>query len=220
MKYKITGAIFDMDGTLIDSLGFWEVLWSAFGRKFLGSEDFRPSAEDDKAVRTLTTAAATKLIHDKYKMGRDADELLAESDRILKEYYETSVCLKAGVPEFLDHLQSIGVKMCIASATDKKLLNIAFYRLGLDKYFDTILSCADIGKGKDQPDIFFAALDHLGTDLETTWVFEDSAVSVDTAHKAGFKTVGIYDKFNYGHELMEKTADQYIADGETILKLI
>ena len=220
MKFDITGAIFDMDGTLIDSLGFWEVFWSALGRKFLGSEDFRPSAEDDKAVRTLTTAGATKLIHDKYKMGSSADELLAESDRILKEYYETTVCLKPGVPELLDNLKSLGVKMCIASATDKKLLNIAFYRLGLDKYFDTILSCADIGKGKDVPDIFFAALDHLGTTLETTWVFEDSAVAIDTAHKAGFKTVAIYDKFNYGQDQMKKTADHYIAAGETFLKLI
>ena len=110
--------------------------------------------------------------------------------------------------------------MCIASATDKKLLTVALYSCGLDRYFDTILSCADIGKGKDQPDIFYAALEHLGTDKETTWVFEDSAVAVATADKTGFKTVGIYDKFNYGHSDLKKTATEYIDDGETLLKLI
>lgn len=220
MKFNITGAIFDMDGTLIDSLGVWGVMWSAFGRKFLGMEGFYPSAEDDKTIRTLTLPCAMELIHSKYNMGKDTKELLCEADRIMKEYYETSVCLKPGVPELLENLKSLGVRICIASATDRKLLNVAFLRLGLDKYFDIILSCADIGKGKDRPDIYFTALEKLGTDLETTWVFEDSAVAIDTAHKAGFKTVAIYDEFNYGQDQMKKTADHYIADGETFLKLI
>lgn len=220
MKHEITGAIFDMDGTLIDSLGLWSAFWPAFGRKFLKTENFYPSQEDDKKIRTTTLLQAMELMHEKYKMGKDVSELMEEADRFIINYYTESVCAKPGIPEFLNHLKSLGVKMCIASATDKKLLNVALYSCGLDKYFDTILSCADIGKGKDLPDIFYAALEHLGTDKQTTWVFEDSAVAVATAARAGFKTVGIYDKFNYGHSDLKKTATEYIDDGETLLKLI
>ena len=110
--------------------------------------------------------------------------------------------------------------MCIASATDNKLVELAIKHCCIDKYFVRLFSCVDIGKGKDKPDIYLKAMDFLGTTKEETCVFEDSLVAITTAHKAGLKTVGIYDKFNYGHEEMQKIATEYIAQGETLKKLI
>ena len=91
---------------------------------------------------------------------------------------------------------------------------------GIGAYFTDILSCAKIGKGKDQPDIYLAAMECLGTTKEETCVFEDSAVAIATAHKLGLKTVAIYDRYNYGQEEMRATADAYIADGETLMRLV
>ena len=111
-------------------------------------------------------------------------------------------------------------KMCIASATAPTLLEAALKNLDLEKYFLKIFSCGAIGKGKDQPDVFLQAAEFLGTAVEETWVFEDSLVAIETAVKVGFPTVGIYDRYNFGQEKIRRIANEYIADGETLLKLI
>ena len=216
---NIKGAIFDMDGTLIDSLIVWNEIWDTVGEKY-GKNGFRPTAEDDKATRTMTLAACCDFIHEKYGFGQNGNELLCLMNDVCSEFYADRVEMKKGAAAFLDYLKEKGVKMIIATATAMDLVNIAYKRCGLDKYFDTILSCADIGKGKDQPDIFLHALEKLGTQLNETWVFEDSATAVVTASKAGFHTVGIYDDFNYGQDILQSTADFYIAKGESLEKLI
>ena len=218
MINSIKGAIFDMDGTLIDSLCLWEIIWDAFGTKY-GIDHFRPSDEEDKAIRTMTLKEGMQMIHDRCRIGENGEALLAYANEIIRDFYATRVQLKPGVAEFLERCHQAGVKMCIASATGPKLLETAMEHCGIGMYFSQLFSCARIGKGKDQPDIYLAALEHLGTTKDETCVFEDSAVAIDTAHKMGLKTVAIYDKFNYGQEQMKATADVYIADGETLMKL-
>ena len=122
----------------------------------------------------------------------------------MTDFYKNEVELKKGVLEFLEYCSEKGIKMCVASATDVKLFKIAIERCGIGKYFTDILSCAELGKGKDQPDIYLKALETLGTSIEEACVFEDSHVAVETAAKIGIKTVGIYDKYNYGQEEMKK----------------
>ena len=217
---NIKSAIFDMDGTLVDSLFIWEVLWSSFGEKFLGDKGFAPSAEDDKKVRTTTLKDAMILIHENYSLGESGEELLNLANEIMIDFYSNDVMLKAGVAEFLEHLQKNGTKMCIASATAPELLTVAMEHLDLYKYFPKIFSCGAIGKGKDHPDVFLQAAEYLGAEIGETVVFEDSLVAIETAVKAGFKTVGIYDRNNYGQDRIAKIANEYIADGETLLKLI
>lgn len=217
---EIKSAIFDMDGTLINSLIFWDILWSELGKKYLNDENFRPTAEDDKAVRTLTMKDGMELIHKNYNIAESVEKLLEEVSASIVRFYSEIVELKSGVKEFLDFCYENGTKMCVASATATEFLKIALKRCDIEKYFSCIFSCADIGIGKEKPDIFLIAKDHLGTEISETWVFDDSAVAIDTAHKAGFKTVGIYDKFNYGQEEIKLTADIYIGENENLTKLI
>ena len=217
---NISGAIFDMDGTLINSLIFWDVLWEEFGNRYLGGEKFYPDLEADKAIRTMVLSEAMDYYHERFNIGESGADLLNTANEVFRNCYINKVELKDGVKEFLDYLKAKGVKMCIASATDKALLVYAMERCGLYEYFDTILSCADVGKGKDQPDIYYAALDKLGTDKDSTWVFEDSFVALRTANGMGLNTVGIYDKFNFDQDKMQKLATHYIADGETLMKLV
>ena len=220
MLKNIKGAIFDMDGTLVDSLMLWDVLWEKFGVKFLNHEGFRPFEEDDKIVRTKTLKDAMEHIHSKYNIGNSGEELLATANELMINFYSNDVELKKGVSEFLEYCYSKGIKMCIASATDISLIKLAVEHLKIGKYFADILSCAELGKGKDQPDIYIKAMDSLGTSTEETCVFEDSHIAIDTADKIRMKTIGIYDKYNYGQEEMKKIATVYIAEGETLEKLI
>ena len=82
MHENINGAIFDMDGTLVDSLFLWDVIWESFGRRFLHKEGFRPTPEDDKAARTLTLKDALVLMHENYGLAESASELLAACWRV------------------------------------------------------------------------------------------------------------------------------------------
>ena len=90
---------------------------------------------------------------------------------------------------------------------------------GIGDYFELVLSCGEIGKGKDVPDIYLLARERMG-DLPHTWVFEDAYVAVKTATTAGFPTVAIYDRYNAHQEKIRMMADHYIAPGETLLKLL
>jgi len=217
---NVKAAIFDMDGTLVDSLMVWDVLWSKMGETYLNDKTFRPNAEDDKKVRTLILADAMNLIHNNYSLGKSGEELLQLTNDFMKDFYANTVTLKKGVREFLDYCKAEGVKMCIASATAPDLIAVALEHCGIENYFSKIFSCAEVGKGKEEPDVFLKAWEYFGERLEETWVFEDSLVAIKTAVKIGIPTVGIYDAYNFGQAEVKELATEYIADGESLLKLI
>ena len=216
----IKAAIFDMDGTLVDSLGFWDILWAHFGKLYRNDPEFRPTEADDKAVRTLIFKDAMELIYERYAMGASVQELFDVAQELIKDFYSNKLKAKPGVKEFLEHCQAQGTKMCVASATRREMVELALSHCGLDKYFCKLFSCADLGVGKDKPDIYLHAQGYLGTALEDTWVFEDSAVAIQTADRIGMKTVGIFDKYNFGQDIISQTATVYVAEGEDLRKLI
>lgn len=218
MQFK--AAIFDMDGTLVDSLMLWDIFWAEMGRRFRQDDAFRPSAEDDKAVRTLTLKGAMNLIHKNYHVGESGGQLVDMANEIMVDFYTNRVQLKPGVRAFLDALLAQGTKMCIASATVPSLIDMAMKHCELEKYFDKVFSCGEIGKGKDQPDIYLMAQRHLGETIEETWVFEDSLVAIETAKKIGMQTTAIFDRYNFGQEEMRRIATHYIAEGEKLTKLL
>lgn len=220
MLKNIKGAIFDMDGTLIDSLMIWNVIWERFGDIFCDGKDFMPSPADDKAVRTKTLKDAMHFLHSRYSIGKNGDEVFEAASKIMEDFYSNEVKLKDGVADFLEHCHNQGIKMCIASATDTSLIKIALEHCKIEKYFESIISCAKIGKGKDKPDVYLKALETLGTKTSETCIFEDSHIAIETADKLGIKTVGIFDKYNYDQDKIKSIASVYIADGETLKKLI
>lgn len=94
------------------------------------------------------------------------------------------------------------------------------YKSGIGKYFLKVLLCEEVGTGKEMPDVFLAAAKVLGERVCDTWIFEDSLTAIETAAKAGFHTVGIYDPCNFGQETIQRIAEAYIGPGESLLKLI
>lgn len=209
-----------MDGTLVDSLGYWDYLWRIFGEKFLNDPSFRPDPITEKGVRTVSLYDGMVLVHNNCNIGESGDALFTIANDLLVKFYKEIVPLKEGVAEFLDTLLAKGVKMCVASATASELITILMERFNLKKYFPIVFSCNDIGKGKEFPDVFIKAHEYLGTDKESTWIFEDSIVALETAKRAGYKSVGIYDQFNFGLDRMEKTCTIYVDKGHTLLETV
>lgn len=217
---KIKGAIFDMDGTLVDSLILWDILWHEIGIKYFNDSTYRPPQEADKTIRTMHFKDATKFLHKECNMSGTAEELYNFSNEILIDFYKNKVKIKKGVIAFLDHLYQNNVKMCIASASAPELVKSAIEHCKINKYFQNIVSCADIGKGKDSPDVFLIAKDLLRTELEDTWVFEDSYLALITAKNAGFKTVGVYDKYSFNQDVLQENSTIYLGENEDYTNLI
>ena len=220
MLRNIEGAIFDMDGTLIDSLCVWQIIWDEFGNKFLNGAKFNIKDSDNKKVRTMTLKDAMEYLNSEYSIGRNGVELFNVAEIIIADFYASRVALKKGVHEFLEYCYQNKIKMCIASATDRKLIDLALEHCGIKKYFSHIVSCSEMGKGKDEPDVYLKAMALLGIPVESTCVFEDSHIAIQTASDIGMKTVGIYDENNYDYDKTERIATAYIGRGETLQKLI
>ena len=217
---KIKGAIFDMDGTIIDSLMFWEHLWRQIGEKYMNDANFKPSEEVDKGVRTMIYVDAMAYVKEYYKLDVDTDELIRFASGGLTDFYRDVAKPKAGAFELLDYLKSKNIKMCLASATAMREIRFTLECHGMLGYFDSVLSCADIGAGKDRPEIYLRAMDELGLPADEICVFEDSFVALETAKKAGFRTVGLFDRYNFGQDRLERASDFYMAEGHSLDELI
>ena len=216
----VKAAIFDMDGTLVDSLMLWDILSEAMAKAYPEKVGTVISEEDNKAIRVLPLREGMQLLHDHYGIAGSGEELFQLETRVFADFYANKVELKPGVREFLEHLKNCGVRMCIASATDPTLVESALDHCGIRHYFDTVFSCGVLGKGKDTPDIYLMAMEYLGEDLEHTWVFEDAFVAIKTATGIGMQTVGIYDKYNPYQDEIKAMSTHYIEPGETLMKLV
>ena len=212
--------IFDMDGTLVDSLMFWDVLWKYFGERFGRGSSFRPDAQVERAVRTVPLKEAMDIVHTGCRIGESGDELFHAANELIEQFYSCEVQLKPGVLKVLQEFKEAGIPMCLASATEHDMIRIALAHCGITDYFSEIFSCASSGRGKEHPDVYLEALGYLGTDAESTWVFEDSYVALKTAREIGLPTVGIYDIYNANQDAVKECSVLYIGEGESLEKIL
>ena len=214
---EIKAAIFDMDGTLVDSLFFWDDAWKRVGKKYLQNENFYPSDEVFRNMQAMVLHDAMAYANSIYSFTSDNEELSDFIYSELEDHYANRVTVKKGAHELLEQLQKNGVKLCLASATAMKYIRIALKACDLERFFPTVLSCADLGVGKDRPDVYQKALEQLGVSADSCYVFEDSFVALKSAGSIGIHTVGVYDRYNYCDALKENAeifirADMALSD--------
>ena len=189
-------AIFDMDGTLVDSMVYWKQL----GREYLRAKGVTGNLDEMmERIKPLTMSQSAELFKDTYNLPGTAEEIAEEMNHIMDEHYCWDIPLKEGVKEYLSLLHDRGVKMCVASATDKPLMEACLKRAGVRECFDFLLSCEEVGAGKHQPDIYFRAAERLGAEPYETAVYEDAFYVVKTAKQASFYVIGVYDSSSAKH---------------------
>lgn len=186
----IKGAIFDMDGTLIDSMGIWEDI----GFRYIHQKGIEPNSDIRDRLRPLSLLQAAEYLIKEYNLPIKSDEVMEQINNMVEDFYINEVKEKPWVKELLQILKDKGIKMCVATASNRPLAVKALERCELLDYFEIIFTCTEVGYGKDTPDIFIKAAEYLGTKPEETWVFEDAYHAIATAKKAGFKVVAVYDK--------------------------
>ena len=196
MANKISAAIFDLDGTLIDSMPIWNDL----SFNFLTARGVTPKPDLRERVSTMFLRESSQYVVDEYKLDCTADDVLDFMHGQIDNFYINLVEPKEDVIPFLEYLKKAGIKMCIATATERRLAIPALEHNGMLDYFDEVFTCAELGVSKRDPLIFEKALEYLGTQKHETYVFEDSYHAVETAAKAGFPVATVYDESAAGKE--------------------
>ena len=208
-------AIFDMDGTLVDSMWGWNEIYITF----LVAHGATNEAAKEIVAHTahFTTYESAELFREYLSLDTPAADIAAELDARMKELYQNVILEKPGVRAYLERLRNEGVRMCVVSSTPEPLIRICLERLGLLSFFSFILSCEAVGKGKEEPDAYFAAATRLGAAPADTAVFEDSPIALLTAKRTGFYAVAVHDESNFGHwEEMCRNADAIISNWRKI----
>lgn len=215
MNFK--GAIFDLDGTLLDSMPFWETL----GSEYLKAKGIIPRENVDRTLKTMSLQQGARYLKREFSIPGSEDEIIDEIVAMIEDIYLSKVPLKAGALPLLERLYEEKVRMCIATATENSLAKAALERLGALSYFDFILTCFDTGMGKDRPEFFLKALELLNTPKEETIVFEDALYAIKSAKAAGLLVVAVYDEsFHEEREEIRVISDFYLdslEDWEMIL---
>ena len=202
----IKGAIFDLDGTILDSMFIWDTI----GEDYLRTLGIETKENLKETFKTFSLEQAAQYYRENYGVTLTVSEIVYGVNKMAENYYVDTVQLKPGIEMFLEKLKANNVKMCIATVTDKHLAEAALGRLGVRDYFSEILTCASVGRSKEEPYIYREAQKHLGTSKSETVVFEDALYALKTAKSDGFIAVGVFDIHEENQNELRMTADSYI----------
>ena len=193
---KLKCVIFDFDGTLFDSMYLWDTVAESYVRS-RGKEPKPTVREEVRALSLLQAAEHLK-------------------NGIIEHFYRDEVQPKPDVVPFLKELRAKGVDICIATATDRYLIEAALRRCGIEALFDAIFTCSEVGHGKDEPVIFRRAMEHFGAQRGSTVVFEDAIHAIETAKKDGFTVAAVFDESEKRQDEVRALADCYITSFEQL----
>lgn len=204
----IKGAIFDFDGTIVDSM----YIWDNISMDYLRSLGIEPREKLNEVFEKYSLEQAARYYQDNYDVKLPTDEIITGVNEMIRDFYQTKVVLKKGIENYFSYLGGLGVKICVATLSDKELVKDTLERLGVLNHISEILSCTDFENGKTNPDIYREALSVLGTPKEETFVFEDALYALKTAKADGFKTVAVFDVYEPAQAELKELSDLYILD--------
>ena len=202
-------AIFDMDGTLIDSMDFWKNLATEY-LTVKGVTEI--PGELLEQIKPMTMSESAALFKRTFGLTGDPE---AQMNAMMEDHYRNDIPLKPGVEEYLRKLHHRGVRMCVASATAEHLMERCLSRVGVRAYFEFLLSCDTVGAGKRSPLVYHEAARRLGAKPGEIAVYEDALYALQTAKKAGFHVVGVYDDSSAGNwQAIEQESDEIMLNWE------
>ena len=203
-------AIFDLDGTLANSMLYWDMVCG----EFLREQEIKEEGLLE-VMKPMTLAQSAEYLRQNYGCTFSFTEMYIRMCELMREHYAHDVCAKPGVHAFLDRLSAQGVRMCLASSSPVDLVLTCLDALHLRQYFDWIVSAEEVGKGKTEPDIYLEAARKLNAEVTDTLVFEDALTAGMTAKRAGFTVVAVYDETGKAEwEEFKRAADFVIENWE------
>lgn len=206
--------IFDMDGTILDSMG----MWANLGSDFLKSYGVNPPSDIDDIIMPMGMYESAKYFVDNFDINLTVEEIVKQVYASIENQYKHHLQLKPFVYDYFKALHEKGIKMCVATATDKTLAEAVLKRVGALEFLEFVITCDEVGVGKEQPTIYLKGVEGLGSTVENTVIFEDAIHCINTAKKAGFTVVGVHDESAKKHmDKLKEKCDRYIMGYEELV---
>lgn len=217
MLSNVKAVIFDLDGTLIDSM--W--LWKAIDIEYLARYDLELPDNLQLEIEGMSFTETAEYFKKRFNLEDEVEDIKKVWNEMAGEYYLTKVTLKDRVKDFLEFLKGNKVKIGIATSNSKELVNIIIKRFELTDYFHTIRTSCEVEKGKPSPDIYLKVADDLKVTPETCLVFEDVPNGILAGKAAGMKVCAVYDDFskNVIAEI-KQISDYFIESFEEVIDMI
>ncbi|MDP4133415.1 MAG: HAD family phosphatase [Bacillota bacterium] len=212
MKFK--GAIFDLDGTLLDSMDIWEKIDIEFlaGRGIMMPDDYIA------AVTPMGFFQAAQYTIRRFGLKEKPADIMEEWNRMSVESYKNKVTLKPYAKEYLLLLKKHGIKLAVATALSELLYAPALKNNGIYNLFDAFTETSEVKRSKGFPDIYLKAADKIGLPPRECAVFEDIYEGIKGAKDGGFITVGVYDRYSdYEKDKIKELSDLYIRNFKELL---
>ncbi len=204
---RLRGAIFDLDGTLVDSMG----VWHRIDDEFLGRRGFPADETYKQAVKTMKYETAAHYTIERYHLSESPEEVMAEWDSMALHEYRYNIKCKPGVAEFLRCLKSQGIKIALATVSHRALLEAVLKGNDIFDLFDVLTDVSQVSRGKEEPDLYLLAAMQMGLKPQECMVFEDVLLGINSAKRGGFYTCGVKDHSSEDEEMeIRKAADYFV----------
>ena len=211
---NIEGAVFDLDGTLLDSSWVWEKV----DEKFLGDRGFQVPDDYVDEISPLGAERAAVYTIERFGLNEDKDDIVREWIEMAKKEYATEVVCKPYAKEFLEELHKLNIKMAVATSSDRELFMKTLEREGILKYFQKIVTVDEVERGKGYPDIYEEAARRIKVNPHKCLVFEDILAGVTWASLGEFNVVAVFDeKSKHNWEKIKSISKYSINDYKELL---
>lgn len=211
---NIEGAVFDLDGTLLDSSWVWEKV----DEKFLGDRGFQVPDDYVDEISPLGAERAAVYTIERFGLNEDKDDIVREWIEMAKKEYATEVVCKTYAKEFLEELHKLNIKMAVATSSDRELFMKTLEREGILKYFQKIVTVDEVERGKGYPDIYEEAARRIKVNPHKCLVFEDILAGVTGASLGEFNVVAVFDeKSKHNWEKIKSISKYSINDYKELL---
>lgn len=208
LEYK-KAVIFDLDGTLVDSM--W--MWKSIDVEYLGRYGHDCPDDLQKEIEGMSFSETAMYFKERFRLPDTVEEIKQAWTDMSLEKYRTQVPLKPGARDFLDYMTRRGLKAGIATSNGRAIVDAVLDALKIRPYFQVVATACEVAAGKPAPDIYLNVAGRLGVEPEECLVFEDVPAGIQAGKSAGMTVCAVEDEFSR-HMKREKAelADFYIND--------
>lgn len=205
MLKDIDGVIFDLDGTLVDSMWMWKTIdveyLARFGLEF-------PTDLQGK-IEGMSFSETAIYFKERFNLPDSLDQIKSEWNKMAWDKYLYEVPLKEGAREFLQYLKDNHIPAGIATSNSRDLVDLIIDKLNIAEFFASIRTSCEVEKGKPSPDIYLLVANDLGVDPKKCLVFEDVIQGVMGGKNANMKVCAVYDEFSEKDDQEKKRLSDY-----------
>ncbi len=214
MLTNIKACLFDMDGTLLESMHVWKDI----DIEFLGRYGHELPSTLQREIEGMSFIETARYIKKRFDLPQTPEEITVIWNEMAYEKYSKEIGFKEGAFAFVKMLKAKGIRTAICTSNSRELVDAALNNLGLAPYFDTVITSCEVGAGKPAPDIYLEAARRVGVAPEHCLVFEDIVPGLTAGKRAGMKLCAVEDAYSADQrEAKKEMADYYI---ENYLELL